>query len=70
METVPKMRATDGATLTRDAFIAALHAQSEHYHQKHPFHLRNSAVKIGSGINKVINERENFWRCHSNLNVA
>jgi hypothetical protein len=21
---------------------------------EHPFHLRNSAVKIGSGINKVI----------------
>jgi hypothetical protein len=37
---------------------------------EHPFHLPSSAVKIGSGINKVIDKRENLLRCHSNLDVA
>jgi hypothetical protein len=34
---------------------------------EHSFHLPNSAVKIGSGINEVIDERETFWRCHSGV---
>jgi hypothetical protein len=33
---------------------------------EHSFHLPNSAVKIGSGINEVIDERETFRRCHFN----
>jgi hypothetical protein len=34
---------------------------------EHSLHLLNSVVKIGSGINQVIDERETFWRCHSTL---
>lgn len=44
--TAKKTRATSTGTkgltkvLTPDEFVAALRAQSEHYHHKHPFHVR------------------------------
>ncbi len=48
METTLGKRATDVSAsdrvpLTRDALVAALHAQSEHYHHKHPFHVSMNA---------------------------
>lgn len=32
--------ASDGVPLTRESFVQALHARSEHYHHTHPFHVR------------------------------
>lgn len=48
METTPEKQATqasasDGAPLTNDAFVAALNAQEENYHHKHPFHIQMNA---------------------------
>jgi len=45
MDTLPEVRATDtpqapgGAPLAPDALVAALRAQSQRYHHKHPFHV-------------------------------
>src|SRR5690242_5770795 len=51
METVPEIKTpgvsiSEGTLLTSDAFIAALQAQSERYHHKHPFHQRMNAGQL------------------------
>jgi pyrroloquinoline-quinone synthase len=39
-KSAPDVSASDDVPLTREAFVEALHAQLEHYHHKHPFHVQ------------------------------
>ncbi len=55
MEHTPGRPTPGGEPLTKDAFVAALHAQSENYHHKHPFHIhmnagRHSRAQIQSWV--------------------
>ncbi len=38
-----EMAASDGTPLTKEAFVAALQAQSGRYHHKHPLHVNMNA---------------------------
>src|SRR5712691_5554534 len=42
----PGTSTQDGAAMAPEAFAAALHAQSERYHHKHPFHLHMNAGSL------------------------
>jgi pyrroloquinoline-quinone synthase len=51
METIRERKATeiaasDGKLLTKEAFVAALKAQSERYHHKHPLHVNMNAGRL------------------------
>ncbi len=46
MEHTPEKPASNDAPLTKAAFVAALHAQSENYHHKHPFHIHMNVGRL------------------------
>lgn len=45
METTPEVKTTD-TPLTSEEFVAALRAQNENYHHKHPFHMHMNSGRL------------------------